>query len=55
MPSPKRLRPQIPRRYSSNGQTYTSMIHVLERNASLEERRVKKNSAKPIALIAVLS
>jgi hypothetical protein len=54
MPSPKRLRPQIPRRYSSN-QTYSSMIHVLERNASLEERRVKKNSAKPIALIALLS
>ena len=39
----------------SNGQAYSSMIDVLERNASLEERRVKKNSAKPFALIAPLS
>jgi hypothetical protein len=37
-----RLRPQIPRRHQSNDQTYSSMIHVLERNASLEERWVKK-------------
>jgi len=53
MPSPKRLRPQIPRRYSSNGQTYSSMIHVLEER-ELGRAAREENSAKP-TLIALLS